>query len=184
MRKLLTLLVVVLTGTALYLWFEPADSIDPLQSDQELLPDYIAQNVTRRLYNADGHLADTVSASRLEHFERLGFTQFEKPVYTLYNTEHQPSWQASSEYAIWFPQDKIILERQVSIQSQLQTEMIERIETEHLEMLFPDNTLQNTHPVRIQGKGFYILGSGIQADLTSKTFQLRQHQQTVYSNED
>jgi lipopolysaccharide export system protein LptC len=184
MRKLLVFIVILLTATAAYLWFEPADSKDALQTDQELLPDYVAQNITRRLFGADGYLVDTVSAQRLEHFELLGFTQFEKPVYTLYNEEHKASWQASSQYAVWFPQDKVILEQQVSINNLLQNELIERIETETLEMLFPDNKLQNDQPVLIQGKGFYIKGSGLQADLTKKTFQLLQHEQTVYRNEE
>lgn len=183
MRKLLVIIVIILAATAAYLWFEPTNEIDPLQTDQELLPDYVAQNITRRLFNAEGYLIDTVSAARLEHFERLGFTQFEKPVYTLYNNAHNPSWQASSQYAVWYPQDKVILQQQVRIDSLLQSEMIESIETETLEMLFPDNKLQNKHPVLIQGKGFYIKGSGIEADLTRKTFQLLQHEQTVYRNE-
>ncbi|GAB58837.1 LPS export ABC transporter periplasmic protein LptC [Rheinheimera nanhaiensis] len=183
MRKLLTLVVLALTATALYLWFEPAELTDPLKTDQELLPDYVAQNVTRRLYNAEGYLADTVSAERLEHFAQLGFTQFEQPVYTLYNAQQQPNWRASSRYAVWFPQDKIILEQQVQIVSQQQNELIQRIETEQLEMLFPSNALINNHPVRIQGQGFYILGNGINADLKSKTFQLLQHDKTVYQHE-
>ena len=184
MRKILVLLVLILTGTAAYLWFEPTDSNDALQTDQELMPDYIAQNITRRLFDSDGYLVDSVSAQRLEHFELLGFTQFEKPVYTLYNEDHQPSWQASSQYAVWVPQDKIILEQQVRIDSLQQNELIDWLETDTLEMLFPDNKLQNNQPVLIQGQGFYIKGSGIKADLTSKTFQLVQHEQTVYRNEE
>lgn len=184
MRKVLVLLVMLLTATAAYLWFEPADNSDALQTDQELLPDYVAQNITRRMYGSDGYLIDSVSAQRLEHFELLGFTQFEKPVYTLYNKEHLPSWQASSQYAVWFPQDKIILEQQVRIDNLQQNELIEHLETDTLEMLFPDNRLQNNQPVLIQGRGFYIKGSGIKADLTSKTFQLIQHEQTVYHNEE
>lgn len=184
MRKILVLLVLILTGSAAYLWFEPEENTDALQTDQELMPDYIAQNITRRLYDADGHLVDSVSAKRLEHFELLGFTQFEKPLYTLYNEKHQPSWQASSQYAVWFPQDKIILEEQVRIESLQQNELIDWLETDTLEMLFPDNRLQNNQPVLIQGQGFYIKGSGIKADLTNRTFQLVQHEQTVYRNEE
>lgn len=184
MRKVLVLLVMLLTATAAYLWFEPADNSDALQTDQELLPDYVAQNITRRMFGSDGYLIDSVSAQRLEHFELLGFTQFEKPVYTLYNKEHLPSWQASSQYAVWFPQDKIILEQQVRIDNLQHNELIEHLETDTLEMLFPDNRLQNNQPVLIQGRGFYIKGSGIKADLTSKTFQLIQHEQTVYHNEE
>ena len=81
MRKLFVLVVLILTSTAAYLWFTPQDNSRALQTDQELLPDYIALNVTRRLYNADGYLTDNVSAKRLEHFDQLGFTQFEMPVY-------------------------------------------------------------------------------------------------------
>ncbi|WP_215398228.1 LPS export ABC transporter periplasmic protein LptC [Rheinheimera oceanensis] len=184
MRKLLVLLVLLLAGTAAYLWFEPEDNPDALQTDQELLPDYVAENITRTLYNEEGYRADSVTALRLEHFELLGFTQFEQPVYTLFNEEFQPSWQASSKYAIWFPQDKIILEQQVIIESLLQNELVERIETDTLEMLFPDNRLQNNQPVYIHGKGFYIEGIGLQADLTERTLQLVQHQKTVYRNED
>ena len=183
MRKILVLLVLILTGTAAYLWFEPADSTDALQTDQELMPDYIAQNITRRLFDSDGYLIDSVSAQRLEHFELLGFTQFEKPVYTLYNENHQPSWQASSQYAVWFPQDKVILEQQVRIDSLLPNDMIKHIETNTLEMLFPDNKLQNNQPVLIQGNGFFIKGTGIEADLSNRTFQLSQHEKTVYLNE-
>jgi lipopolysaccharide export system protein LptC len=184
MRKLLALLVVVLMATAAYLWFEPTENTDALLTDQELLPDYVAQTVTRRLFGADGYLVDSVSAERLEHFELLGFTQFEKPVYTLYNGVHQPSWQASSHYAIWFPQDKVILEQQVVINSLQPNDLIDRIETSKLEMLFPDNKLHNNQPVIIYGNGFYIKGSGIEADLTEKTFQLRQHEHTVYRNDE
>jgi len=183
MRKLLVVLVLILTATAAYLWFVPKSSHDVLQTDNELLPDYIALKITRRLFDQQGKLVDTISADRLEHFDLLGFTQFEKPVYTLYNGAEQASWQASSQYAVWFPQDKVILEQQVRIESLLPGDLIKHIETSTLEMLFPDNKLQNNQPVLIQGNGFYIKGIGIEADLTNKTFQLFQHEKTVYLNE-
>ncbi len=184
MRRLLLPIVLVLTSVAGYLWFTPQDSDSALQTDQELLPDYVALDITRRLYDSAGYLADVISAQRLEHFEQLGFMQFEKPVYTLYNEQHQPDWQASSEYAVWFVQDKVILEQQVRIKSLAQDQLFERLETENLEMLFPDNRLQNNLPVLISGKGFQITGIGINADLASRAFKLLQHQQTVYRNEE
>ena len=58
MRKLFVLLVIVLTATAAYLWFSPKDNSDVLQTDNELLPDYVALKVTRRLYNEQGRLVD------------------------------------------------------------------------------------------------------------------------------
>lgn len=183
MRKILVMLVLALAAAATYLWFEPDDSSDALQTDQELMPDYVAKQVTRTLFDAEGYLADSITAAQLEHFEQLGFTQFDQPVYTLFNNEHQPSWQASSRQAIWFPQDRIILEQDVVIESLLQNELVRRIETGALEMLFPDNRLQNNQAVYIQGDGFYIEGVGLRADLSDKTLQLIQHNKTVYRNE-
>ena len=95
----------------------------------------------------------------------------------------QEFWQASSQHAIWFPQDRIILEKQVVIENLQSNELIKRIETSTLEMLFPDNRLQNDQAVFIQGDGFYIEGTGLRADLTDKTLQLIQHNKTVYRNE-
>lgn len=184
MRKLLLPVVLILVALAAYVWFVPEDDSSVLQTDQELMPDYVAQNITRRLFNSEGYLADVVSAERLEHFELLGFTQFEKPLYTLYNDEHKPSWQASSEYAVWFAQDKIILEQDVNIVSLSADELFEKIHTENLEMLFPDNQLRSNLPVVISGQGFEIRGTGLEADLRSRQFKLLQHQQTVYRHEE
>lgn len=184
MRKLLLPIVILLACIAGYLWFTPENDSDALQTDQEWLPDYVALNITRRLYNAQGYQEDVVSAQRLEHFEQLGFMQFEKPVYTLYNDQHQPQWQASSEHAVWFEQDKVILEQQVQIISLAENQLLDRLETQSLEMLFPDNLLQNNLPVVISGKGFEIRGTGINADLSTRSFKLLQHQQTVYRNEE
>jgi lipopolysaccharide export system protein LptC len=182
MRKVFVILVLLLVMFASYLWFQPDDSNFSLV-DQELRPDYIANDITRTLYDAEGYITDSVTAERLEHFELLGFTQFEQPIYTLYNNQHLPSWTAHSQQATWYPEDRIILQQQVVIESLLANELIERIETDTLEMLFPDNRLQNKQPVRVQGKGFYIEGVGIQADLTDKTLQLLQHNKTVYQHE-
>lgn len=181
MKKVLIVLVVILVSIAGYIWLTPDDG-QALKTDQELLPDYVAQNITRTLYDEHGNIADTIKANRLEHFELLGFTQFEQPVYTLYH-DQQTSWQASSQNAVWFAEDKIILEHQVNIVSLQPDELIERIETDSLELLFPSNLLQTDRPVFIQGKGFYIEGVGLQADLTSQTLQLVEHQKTVYLNE-
>ncbi|MDX3773465.1 LPS export ABC transporter periplasmic protein LptC [Chromatiaceae bacterium AAb-1] len=183
MRKLFVLIVLILTGIAAYLWFSPTEPEDTLLTDQELIPDYIAEQVSRILFDEQGNIADQVQAERLEHFETLGFTQFEKPTYTLYTQNNQPAWQASSQYAVWFPEDRIILDKQVNIINLQQDELIEKIETVSLEMLFPDNKLQTDQPVRLLGKGFYINGVGMRADLTEKTMLILQHQETVYLNE-
>lgn len=183
MRKLLFTTVLILVILASYLWFSPGEEDYNLHTDQELTPDYIADQITRTLFDEEGNIAEKVQAEHLEHFDTLGFTQFERPVYTLFGENNKPAWQASSFNAVWFPEDRIILDQQVIIVNLLQDELIERIETSSLEMLFPDNRLQTDQAVRLQGKGFYINGIGMRADLSEKTLELLQHQETVYLNE-
>tara|TARA_R110002126_G_scaffold98045_35_gene228224 strand:- start:15050 stop:15607 length:558 start_codon:yes stop_codon:yes gene_type:complete len=183
MRKLLFLLVLALVITAAYLWFNPAAQTDTNYADRELLPDYIAEQVTRTLYDAQGYVEDHIKAGRLEFFERLGFTQFEQPEYTLFDAQHQPAWQVTSQFGIWLPDDKIILEQQVRISNINGDELVERIDTDNLELLLPSRILQTTAAVNITGKGFYINGIGLQADLAEENLRIIKHLETVYTNE-
>ncbi|MDX1676800.1 LPS export ABC transporter periplasmic protein LptC [Arsukibacterium sp.] len=183
MKKVLFLLVLALVSTATYLWFSPTDSSDASYADRELLPDYIAEQVTRTLYDEQGFVADLIQADRLEFFERLGFTQFEQPRYTLFDAEHQAAWAVTSQFGIWLPEDKIILEQDVNISNINGSELLERIQTANLELLLPEKTIQTTAAVQIIGQGFYINGIGLQADLTEQNLRIIKHLETVYTNE-
>jgi lipopolysaccharide export system protein LptC len=183
MKKVLFVLVFALVLTATYLWFNPTEQSSLNDGDRELLPDYIAEQVTLTLYDKQGYVADHIQAERLEFFERLGFTQFEKPEYTLFDMEHQPAWQVTSQFGIWLPDDKIILEQQVRIVNINGNELVDRIDTDDLELLLPSKILQTSAPVKIIGKGFYINGIGLQADLTEQKLRIIKHLETVYANE-
>ncbi len=183
MKKILTLLVLALVLTATYLWFNPAEQTDAQSADRELLPDYIAEQVTRTLYDDQGYVADHIQAERLEFFERLGFTQFEQPKYTLFDAGHMPAWEVTSQFGIWLPDDKIILEQQVRIHNVNGNELVDSIDTDNLELLLPSKMLQTSAAVQIIGKGFYINGIGLQADLTEQNLRIIKHLETVYANE-
>lgn len=183
MRKSLVLSVAILVLLAAYLWFKPQDANKDLQVDREFQPDYIAEQVTVRIFDKDGYLADHVRASKLEHFEQLGFTQFNLPRYTLFSAEHQPAWEISSLHAVWFPEDKIILEQQVVLQNLLPGELIERIDTASLQLLLPEKKIQTHEAVTIQGLGFNVKGIGLEARLSDKHLLLNRHLETTYHNE-
>ena len=58
MRKFLVLAVSLLVLLAAYLWFAPhQDNLDR-QPDREFTPDYIAENLTLRIYDKEGYIAD------------------------------------------------------------------------------------------------------------------------------
>lgn len=183
MRKLLILLVSMLVMLAAWLWFTPEQNNLDRQADREFIPDYIAENLTLRIYDKEGYIADHLQAQRLEHFEQLGFTQFEQPRYTLFNAEHRAAWEISSKDGVWFPQDKIVLEQQVLLRNLLPTGFVERVETASLQLLLPEKNLQTHEAVRIVGPGFYINGVGMMADLSEHRIQLQKHLETVYLNE-
>ncbi|GGW70043.1 LPS export ABC transporter periplasmic protein LptC [Alishewanella tabrizica] len=183
MRKFLVLSVCALVMFAAYLWFRPQDALTDIQADREFQPDYIAENVTLRIYDKDGYIADHVRASKLEHFEQLGFTQFAAPRYTLFNAEHMPAWEISSLHAVWFPEDKIILEQQVVLQNLLANELIKQIDTESLQLLLPEKKIQTHEAVAITGQGFSIKGIGLEARLADKHLLLNRHLETIYHNE-
>lgn len=183
MRKLLVIAVSILVLVAGYLWFAPDQQLNTQPVDREFLPDYIAENLTLRIYDQDGYLADQLQAERLEHFEQLGFTQFSTPQYMLFNNEHQAAWAISSQEGIWFPDDKIILEQNVVVQNLLPNQMIEQLTTHSLQLLLPEKTLHTHEKVRIIGQGFYIHAIGMQADLQQHLLTLHQHLETVYLNE-
>jgi lipopolysaccharide export system protein LptC len=183
MKKILMPLVLALVLLATYLWFNPTQQTDQNYADRELLPDYIAEQVTRTLFDEQGYITDLITAERLEFFERLGFTQFEQPKYTLFDAEHMPAWQVTSQFGIWLPDDKIILEQDVSITNVNGNELVDRIDTDTLEMLLPAKTIHTSAPIKIIGKCFYINGIGMQADLTEQKLRIIKHLETVYSNE-
>ncbi|MDP4944371.1 LPS export ABC transporter periplasmic protein LptC [Alishewanella sp. SMS8] len=183
MRKFFVLIVMLLVIVAGYLWLNPSVEQVDLQVDREFQPDYIAENVTLRIYDNEGYIADHVQALKLEHFEQLGFTQFDQPRYTLFNKAHQPAWEISSLQGVWFPEDKIILENQVVLQNKQTLGLVERVETASLQLMLPEKSIHTHEIVQITGAGFFIKGQGMHVDLTKETIQLQKHLETVYFNE-
>jgi len=183
MRKFFLLVVILLVATASFLWFSPQKTDTQSASDRQFQPDYIAENVTLRVYDQEGYIADLIKASKLEHFEFLGFTQFDLPRYTLFNEAHQPNWEISSLHAVWFPEDKIILEQRVVLLNLLAGELIQRIETASLQMLLPEKKILSHDAVAIKGLGFDIKGIGLEARLSDKNLLLQRHLETIYHNE-
>lgn len=183
MNRLGTAVIALLSLVAAWFWFAPEQTTLKITEDNELMPDYIAEQVVLRLYDDQGYLADLMQADRLEHFEQLGFTQFEQPRYTLFNEQHIPSWEMSSRFAVWFPEDKIMLEQDVILLNLIPGQLVDRIDSVELSILLPEKTVTTHEAVSIKGPGFIIKGIGLQANLEQKSLQLTSHLETRYYNE-
>ena len=181
-RQLLWLVLIVCAAAGFYSWQQMDQQPDKTLQDQDSQPDYVALDLTRMLYDEEGHLSDLIRAQRMEHFERFGFLQFEYPIYTIYQ-EKVPLWQVTSEQAVLYPDDKLILEQRVELRNMSADPLFTRIETNAVELLFSNHLLQSNEQVRIYGLGFQITGHGMIADLAAQNIELKHHTKTVYYNE-
>ncbi|RVT48274.1 LPS export ABC transporter periplasmic protein LptC [Rheinheimera sediminis] len=181
-RQFFWLILVVAAAAGFYSWqlLEQDNKTAPETQDNQ--PDYVAVNLTRMIYDEQGHLSDLIRAQRMEHFERFGFLQFDFPIYTIYQ-QKVPLWQVTSEQAVLYPDDKLILEHRVELRNMSPDPLFTRIETNAVELVFNTNTLQSNEQVRIFGLGFQITGKGMLADLDEQNIELKQHTKTVYYNE-
>jgi len=180
-RQFLWWLVIAVGVAALYsVLLQQQDT--PVTLAQDNQPDFIATNMTRTIYDQDGNLSDLIRAQRMEHYERFGFIQFEYPIYTLYQ-QKAAVWQVTSEQAVLYPDDKLILERRVELRSMEPDALFTRIETPAVELLLADYILQSNQQVKIFGQGFQINGQGMSANLDKRQIELKQHTKTVYYNE-
>ncbi len=181
-RQFLWLVLIVAAAAGFYSWqlLEQKKTAAPLNQDNQ--PDYVATDLTRMIYDKEGHLSDLIRAKRMEHFERFGFLQFDFPIYTIYQ-QKVPQWQVTSEQAVLYPDDKLILEQKVELRNLAAEPLFTRIETNAVELLFSNNMLQSSEQVKIFGLGFQITGQGMQADLNAQNIELKKHTKTVYYNE-
>ncbi len=182
MRQLFWFLLVLAAATLAYTYIDLAEQPAQPSGDTELVPDFVAYQLTRRNYDQQGHLNGEVAAAQMAHFEQLGQMQFEQPAYTLYENK-LPRWQISSVQGVFYQDNKVILEQQVRVNNLFPDEMFQQIQTEQLELAVDTQLLKTDLPVVVIGQNFIINGSGLQADLIKQKLRLFKHQGTVYQHE-
>ncbi|MEE2023891.1 LPS export ABC transporter periplasmic protein LptC [Alkalimonas mucilaginosa] len=183
MKPVAYLLLGVVLFTLLYRWFSSSDDSRQILTERELIPDFIAEQLTRIVYDEQGQLSELVQAERMEHYDLLGFTQLDRPIFTLLDRAHNLSWQASSRTAVLYPDDKLILDGDVLLQNLVTEALIDRVQTSYLEMSLASEILSTEENVDIFGAGFTISGRGMQASIAEQTIHIEQHYRTDYHNE-
>lgn len=181
---LLATLLFIVAATS-YLYFEHMDK--PNQSadtqESELVPDFVAEALTSKLYTQQGKLAHWVKASHMEHFSQLGFTTFDNAKYTIYPENDSLPWDVSANEAVLYDTNKLMLEKRVHLVNTDLDSPIREIHTNYLEFDLNTNIITSDQTIIIEGDGFTMYGSGLQVDLNTQAMSLNQHVQTVYKNE-
>lgn len=151
-----------------------------LDGDIALVPNYQAVNLNSKLFDENGELSHQVAADKMEHFEELGFTVFENPVYTLFLNDGQP-WQVTANEATLHNNNRIQLEKNVKIVNLRSEDYVKEIKTEYIEIDLQQKTLSSDQIVTISGVNYDVTSVGLFGNLSTQQYELRDHVQTEFN---
>lgn len=146
----------------------------------ELTPDYVAEQLTTDIFNADGLLSHTVNAARMEHYTSLAVTHFEFPEYILHPKNKGAVWQLSANEGTLNQKNRLLLENRVMLKASDQNSLIQEIHGKYFELDLNTNIISSNQTIMIQGKDFTMYGSGLIIDLNTTQMTLTEHVQTIY----
>lgn len=150
-------------------------------SEKSWQPNYQASNMRSTLYNEQGEINHQVFATKMEHYQLLGFTIFSQPRYTIYVSNGQNPWHVEASEGTLYENNRIQLETDVEIRSLDDDGYVQTIKTQFLEINLADKTMLSDQAVEINGKDFVVRSNGFTADLTSQKYELKDHVQTQYA---
>ncbi|MBQ4832781.1 LPS export ABC transporter periplasmic protein LptC [Pseudoalteromonas sp. MMG010] len=174
-------LFVAFTGCMIWLWLPYFTQPTTTQStDAEILakPDYTAKALKQTAYDKQGNLSHQVTATKMELYQQLGFTHFEKPIFTLYNNDQ--TWQINANEASLYENQQLILEGDVVATNMTENAMIEKIHADNIHVDINLLTMSSEQPVIITGPNLKVIGKGLQADLNTEVIELINHTRTIY----
>lgn len=174
-----SIVLIFATVLALYLPILFEDNSDTLtqSGDLDLIPNYQAVNLNSKLYDKEGKLSHQVAAGKMEHYQALGFTIFENPVYTLFLDDGQP-WQITAKEGTLYSNNRIQLEKDVKIVNLRSLEYVQQISTEYIEIDLQNKTLQSDQVVELIGQDYLVTSVGIFGNLVTQQYELKEHVKT------
>ena len=181
-RQLFWFLLVIISSSLLFSLLIDDDTPQTRAIESELQPDFVAYQLIRSSFDANGNMSGMIRATQMSHFEQLGQIQLEEPAFTIFE-QQMPKWQVSSSNGVLYPDDKVVLEQDVLLENLQSGELFNKVESEHLEYLFDQQIISTQQQVVIHGDGFAIHGQGVKVNLVTQKLQLQQHKGTVYRHE-
>ena len=114
----------------------------------------------------------------MELYQQLGFTFFEKPIFTLYNEKQ--TWRINADEATLYEDKQLILEGNVVAKNLVDNAMIDNINADNIEVDIKALTMRSEQPVVVTGPNLKIVGKGLEADLKTEVIKLINHTRTIY----
>jgi lipopolysaccharide export system protein LptC len=144
-----------------------------------LTPTYLAEQLSSQRFNEDGLLSHAINASRMEHYAELGFMVFTQPRYTIF-LEDGSEYVISAQEGTLYDDNRMLLENHIVIESQNETDFIQQISAEYIEMNLNTKALSSNSAIVLRGKEFAMHSNGLDANLAEKRFALLEHTRTEF----
>lgn len=162
-------------------WFDTTPEQKTVSDEESWQPNYQARNLRSTLYNDEGKISHQVFATKMEHYQLLGFTLFSQPQYTIFVADQDNPWQVFAKEGTLYEDNRIQLETDVEIRSLDEQGFVQTIKTQFLEVNLVDKTMMSDQPVEINGKDFVVNSNGFTANLITQKYELIDHVQTQYA---
>ena len=184
MNRNLAFIIAGIFAIATVLFWRPFADGDGEQEQQgyrEIQPDFKAQGLIVRVYNANGELDHRIAAEAMTHYSPIGLTELTAPTYITQIDEQGALWQVQAEQGSFYADKSLVLERNIEMISLSAAEFIERIETSYLTIDTLNETVETDQPVVIRGRDFTVRGEGMRADMRAQTLEMTRHVETIYT---
>jgi len=175
------ILSVLFISCMVWLWYPYFTQVNlPQQTEADIIakPDYTAIELKQTAYDENGKISHKVTAARMELYQELGFTFFDKPIFTLYNNKQ--TWRINANEATLYEGGQLILEGNVVASNLTDNAMIDKINADNIQVDIKLLTMQSEQPVIVTGPNLKITGKGLEADLKTEVIKLINHTRTIY----
>ncbi|UTP72827.1 LPS export ABC transporter periplasmic protein LptC [Alteromonas sp. LMIT006] len=144
-----------------------------------LTPTYLAEELFSQRFNEAGLISHEINAKRMEHYAELGFMVFTQPRYTIFLADGS-QYIISAQEGTLYDDNRMLLENNIVIQSQNETDFIQQISAEYIEMNLDTKALSSNSAIVLRGKEFSMHSNGLDANLAQKRFALLEHTHTEF----
>lgn len=174
--------LIILLGFILVslLWWFPTFENNNSGGQEELddlVPEYSTTFLHQEMFNEEGNLEQEVFSHKMEHYADLSLTHFKQPEFILYQGD-KPFWRISAK--IGNMQDGLLLlESTVRMIQVTDSDLVNTITTEYLEINLDTNIVSTDNDIKIEGKNVTVQGKGLTADLERGTLSLVNHVKTI-----
>ena len=176
--------ILLLLVFLLWLYFKPETTL-PEQPKHQL--SYISYNASNIHFDETGKIAHKIFSDKTTSFSDRDITVFEKPkviVYIANKGNSEPTvWQISSEDGTLYPQNRLVLSKNVWLKNLSLDQLVQTMATEKLTILLDQKEISSEQLVTWQGPQMQQQGIGMWASLVTEELIVKDKIKAVYLNE-